>query len=140
MYVARRTMDKKEGKPDQSGYHLIVLAKNEKGYHNLIKLVSRAWTMGYYMRPRTDRNELEKYHEGLIVCSACIGGGGSKKIINDQLEEAEEAIRWYKNLFGDDYYLELQRHKATVSRANHEAYPLQQKPMPNYWNMPGSTI
>ena len=61
MYVARRTMDKKEGKPDQSGYHLIVLAKNEKGYHNLIKLVSRAWTMGYYMRPRTDRNELEKY-------------------------------------------------------------------------------
>ena len=93
MYVARRTMDKKEGKPDQSGYHLIVLAKNEKGYHNLIKLVSRAWTMGYYMRPRTDRNELEKYHEGLIVCSACIGGEVPKKIINDQLEEAEEAIR-----------------------------------------------
>ena len=67
MYVARRTMDKKEGKPDQSGYHLVVLAKNEKGYHNLIKLVSHAWTQGYYMRPRTDRNELEKYHEGLIV-------------------------------------------------------------------------
>ena len=82
---------------------------------------------GYYMRPRTDRNELEKYHEGLIVCSACIGGEVPKKIINDQLEEAEEAIRWYKNLFGDDYYLELQRHKATVSRANHEAYPMQQK-------------
>ncbi len=67
MYVARRTMDLKEGKPDQSGYHLIVLAKNEKGYHNLIKLVSHAWTRGYYMRPRTDRSELEKYHEGLIV-------------------------------------------------------------------------
>ena len=114
MYVARRTMDKKEGKPDQSGYHLIVLAKNEKGYHNLIKLVSHAWTRGYYMRPRTDRSELEKYHEGLIVCSACIGGEVPKKIINDQLEEAEEAVRWYKNLFGDDYYLELQRHKATA--------------------------
>ena len=127
MYVARRTMDKKEGKSDQSGYHLIVLAKNEKGYHNLIKLVSHAWTRGYYMRPRTDRSELEKYHEGLIVCSACIGGEVPKKIINDQLEEAEEAVRWYKNLFGDDYYLELQRHKATVPRANHEAYPLQQK-------------
>ena len=127
MYVARRSMDKKEGKPDQSGYHLIVLAKNEKGYHNLIKLVSHAWTKGYYMRPRTDRSELEKYHEGLIVCSACIGGEVPKKIINDQLEEAEEAVRWYKNLFGDDYYLELQRHKATVPRANHEAYPLQQK-------------
>ena len=127
MYVARRTMDKKEGKPDQSGWHLIVLAKNEKGYHNLIKLVSRAWTQGYYMRPRTDRNELEKYHEGLIVCSACIGGEVPKKIINDQLEDAEEAIRWYKNLFGEDYYLELQRHRATIPRANHEAYPLQQK-------------
>ena len=127
MYVARRTMDKKEGKPDQSGYHLVVLAKNEKGYHNLIKLVSRAWTKGYYMRPRTDRNELEKYHEGLIVCTACIAGEVPRRIINDQLEEAEEAIRWYKNLFGDDYYLELQRHKATVERANHEAYPLQQK-------------
>ncbi|WP_455591359.1 DNA polymerase III subunit alpha [Bacteroides sp.] len=125
MYVARRTMDKKEGKPDQSGYHLIVLAKNEKGYHNLIKLVSRAWTMGYYMRPRTDRNELEKYHEGLIVCSACLGGEVPKKITLGQLEEAQEAIQWYKNLFGDDYYLELQRHKATVERANHEAYPLQ---------------
>ena len=79
MYVARRTMDLKEGKPDQSGYHLIVLAKNEKGYHNLIKLVSHAWTRGYYMRPRTDRSELEKYHEGLIVCSACLGGEVPKR-------------------------------------------------------------
>ena len=127
MYVAHRTMDKREGKPDQSGWHLIVLAKNEKGYHNLIKLVSRAWTKGYYMRPRTDRNELEKYHEGLIVCSACLGGEIPKKIIAEHYDEAEEAIQWYKNLFGDDYYLELQRHKATVPRANHEAYPLQQK-------------
>ena len=72
MYVARRTMDLKEGKQDQSGYHLIVLAKNETGYHNLIKLVSHAWTRGYYMRPRTDRSELEKYHEGLMVCSASV--------------------------------------------------------------------
>ena len=125
MYVARRTMDKKEGKPDQSGYHLIVLAKNEKGYHNLIKLVSRAWTKGYYMRPRTDRNELEKYHEGLIICSACLGGEVPKKITQGLLAEAEEAIQWYKNLYGDDYYLEMQRHKATVPKANHEAYPLQ---------------
>ncbi len=127
MYVARRAMGLKEGKHDQNGYHLIVLAKNEKGYHNLIKLVSHAWTKGYYMRPRTDRSELEKYHEGLIVCSACLGGEVPRKIIDDRMEEAEEAIRWYKNLFGDDYYLELQRHKATVPRANHETYPLQQK-------------
>lgn len=127
MYVARRSMDKKEGKFDQSGWHLIVLAKNEKGYHNLIKLVSRAWTKGFYMRPRTDRSDLEKYHEGLIVCSACIGGEVPRKIILDKLDEAEEAVRWFKNLFGDDYYLELQRHKATAPRANHEAYPMQQK-------------
>ncbi len=127
MYVARRGKEKREGKQDQSGWHLIVLAKNEKGYHNLIKLVSRAWTEGYYMRPRTDRKDLEKYHEGLIICSACIGGEVPKKILNGQMEDAEEAVRWYKNLFGEDYYLELQRHPATVERANHEAYPLQQQ-------------
>ncbi len=79
----------------------------------------------YYMRPRTDRNELEKYHEGLIVCSACLGGEVPKRITAGQFAEAEEAIQWYKNLFGDDYYLEMQRHKATVPRANHECYPLQ---------------
>ena len=112
MYVARRAMDIKEGKYDQSGYHLVVLAKNKKGYHNLIKLVSKAWTEGFYMRPRTDRAELEKYSEGLIISSACLGGEISQKIMNGQLAEAEEAIKWYKNLFGDDYYLELQRLKA----------------------------
>ena len=74
MYVARRRMFNRDGKADQSGYHLVVLAKNEKGYHNLIKLVSKAWTEGFYSRPRTDRVELEKYHEGLIVCSACVAG------------------------------------------------------------------
>ena len=122
MYVARRRLFNKEGKPDQSGYHLVVLAKNEKGYHNLIKLVSKAWTEGFYMRPRTDRVELEKYHEGLIVCTACIAGEVPRNIIAGKYEEAEEAIQWYKRVFGDDFYLELQRHKATVPRANHEAY------------------
>ena len=125
MYVARRRLFNKDGKEDQGGYHLIVLAKNEKGYHNLIKLVSKAWTEGYYNRPRTDRTELEKYHEGLIVCSACIGGEVPKKILNGRMEEAEEAVQWYKNIFGDDYYLELQLHKATAPRANYETYELQ---------------
>ena len=74
MYVAPRRLHLKEGKPDSANYHLVVLAKNEKGYHNLIKLVSKAWTEGFYNRPRTDRVELEKYKEGLIVCSACLGG------------------------------------------------------------------
>ena len=78
------------------------------------------------MRPRTDRVELEKFHEGLIVCSACLAGEVPRKILQGKVEEAEEAIQWYKNLFGSDFYLELQRHKATVSRANHEAYELQQ--------------
>ena len=126
MYVARRRLTDKEGKADQSGYHLVVLAKNLKGYHNLIKLVSKAWTEGFYMRPRTDRVELEKYHEGLIVCSACLGGEIPRRITAGQFAEAEEAIQWYKNLFGDDFYLELQRHKATVPRANHETYKLQE--------------
>ncbi len=126
MYVARRSMDKKEGKPDQSGYHLVVLAKNKKGYHNLIKLVSKAWTDGFYMRPRTDRAELEKYSEGLVVSTACLGGEIPKKITQGRLEDAEEAIQWFKRVFKDDFYLELQRHKATKPRANHEAFPLQQ--------------
>ena len=125
VYVARRGLQFKEGKQDQSGYHLILLAKNEKGYKNLIKIVSKAWTEGFYMRPRTDRVELEKYHEGLICCSACLGGEIPKMITAGDLEAAEKAIRWHKNLFGEDYYLELQLHKATVERANHEAYPMQ---------------
>ena len=126
MYVARRRLQDKDGKQDQSGYHLVVLAKNLKGYHNLIKLVSKGWTEGFYMRPRTDRVELEKYREGLIVCSACLGGEIPRRITAGQFAEAEEAVQWYKKVFGDDFYLEMQRHKATVPRANHEAFPLQE--------------
>ncbi len=129
MYVARRG-DKRlhEGKVDQSGWHLIVLAKNETGYHNLVKLVSRAWVDGFYMRPRTDAADLEKYHEGLIVSSACLGGEVPQKLMHGELEEAEKTIEWYKRVFGGDYYLELQRHKVTNDniRANRETYPLQQ--------------
>ena len=126
MYVARRTKeDKDKAMGDNSGYHLVVLAKNYKGYKNLIKLVSRAWVDGYYYKPRTDRADLERYHEGLIVCSACIAGEVPRKILDGDLEGAREAAQWYHDLFGDDYYLELQLHKATVERANHEAYPMQ---------------
>ena len=127
VYVARRRLSDKEGKPDQSGYHLILLAKNLKGYHNLIKIVSKAWTEGFYMRPRTDRAEIEKYHEGLICCSACLAGEVPRAITADDFDKAEESIRWHKGVFGEDYYLELQLHKATVERANHEAYPMQLK-------------
>ena len=128
MYVARRTKDDKEKeKGGMGGYHLIVLAKNYNGYKNLIKLVSRAWVDGYYMRPRTDRADLEKYHEDLIVCSACIAGEVPAKILKGDMEGAREAIEWYHRVFGDDYYLELQRHRVTNphQRANRETYPLQ---------------
>ena len=130
MYVARRTMhDKEKRMHDNSGYHLIVLAKNYTGYKNLIKLVSNAWVDGYYYRPRTDREQLEKYHEGLIVCTACIAGEVPNKIIHDDIEGAREACEWYHRVFGDDFYLELQRHEVKDPSivANREAYPLQQK-------------
>ncbi len=130
MYVARYgPKEQKNGKQDQSGYHLIVLAKNYVGYKNLIKLVSNSWTDGYYMRPRTDRADLERYHEGLIVCSACLAGEVPRKILNGDMEGAREAIEWYRNLFGDDYYLELMRHevKDPSIRANRETFPLQQQ-------------
>ena len=130
MYVAKYgPKEQKNGKQDQSGYHLIVLAKNYKGYKNLIKLVSNSWVDGYYMRPRTDRADLERYHEGLIVCSACIAGEVPRKILNGDMAGAREALEWYKNLFGDDYYLELMRHevKDPTLRANRETFPMQQK-------------
>jgi len=130
MYVSRHgSKSLRRGKEDQSGYHLIVLAKNYQGYKNLIKLVSRSWVDGYYMRPRTDREDLERYHEGLIVCSACIAGEVPKKILNGDIAGAREAVEWYHRVFGDDYYLELQRHevKDPSIRANRETFPLQQQ-------------
>lgn len=130
MYVARRTKaDRVKEKGDAGGYHLIVLAKNYHGYKNLIKLVSRAWVDGFYSKPRTDRADLEKYHEDLIVCSACIAGEVPAKILKGDIPGAREAIEWYKSIFGDDYYLELQRHevKDPNQRANRETFPLQQR-------------
>ena len=130
MYVSRHgSKSLRRGKEDQSGYHLIVLAKNYQGYKNLIKLVSRSWVDGYYMRPRTDREDLERYHEGLIVCSACIAGEVPAKILKGDMAGAREAVEWYHRVFGDDYYLELQRHevKDPAQRANRETFPLQQQ-------------
>ncbi len=130
MYVARRG-DKslRETKEDLGGYHLIVLAKNANGYKNLIKLVSNSWVDGFYNRPRTDRMELEKYHEDLIVCSACIAGEVPAKILKGDIAGAREAIEWHKRLWGDDYYLELQRHEVTdpLQKANRETFPMQQQ-------------
>ena len=130
MYVAHHRKESKSASDgDKSGYHLIVLAKNFKGYKNLIKLVSRAWVDGFYFKPRTDRGDLEKYHEGLIICSACIAGEVPAKILNGDIEGAREAIEWYRRVFGEDYYLEIQRHevKDPHQRANRETFPLQQR-------------
>lgn len=129
MYVAHHHKEEKNKEAgDGSGYHLIVLAKNYHGYKNLIKLVSRSWVDGYYYKPRTDRFDIEKYHEDLIVCSACLGGEIPQKILKGDINGAREAVEWYHNLFGDDFYLELQRHQVTDPniRANRETYPLQQ--------------
>ena len=129
MYVAERTLYDKDKDYDSRRYHLIVLAKNLRGYHNLVKLVSKAWVDGFYNRPRTDHEELERHAEGLIVCSACLAGEVPHLILNDDIKAAEERILWYKRVFGEDYYLELQRHevKDPTQHANRETFPLQQK-------------
>ena len=142
-YCARRTLydkDKnfKEISPengrerivDRSGYHLILLAKNLQGYHSLCKLASIAYTDGFYDRPRIDHNVLKQYHEGLIVCSACLGGEIPQLILGGRLKEAEEAVLWFKELFGDDYYIELMRHKTDKPNANYQTYEQQEKVNP----------
>ena len=121
-YVARRTIYDKSEKTDMSGRHLILLAKNLTGYRNLIHLISIANLDGFYTKPRIDKQLLEQYHEGLIVSSACLGGEIPKKIINNDLEGAEEAILWYKNLFGEDFYLELQRLPSKNPRMYEDVY------------------
>ena len=124
-YVARESRHIKKGKEHQSGYHLVVIAKNLNGYKNLIKMVSLSWTEGFYSRPRIDRELLDLYGDDLIISSACIAGEVPRNILNGNLEAAEEALQWYKNRFGEDYYLELQRHPATTPSANKEVYVLQ---------------
>ena len=124
MYVAQENLLEHVDKRD-TGRHLIVLAKNETGYHNLIKLVSKAWTEGFYSHPRTDKHELAKHREGLIICSACLGGEIPRLLSAGRDAEADASVKWWKETFGDDYYIELQRHKATVTRANHDVYEAQ---------------
>ncbi|HZJ80114.1 MAG TPA: DNA polymerase III subunit alpha [Dysgonamonadaceae bacterium] len=126
-YLARRDRFQQKDKVDASGWHLVVLAKNFKGYQNLIKIVSKSWTEGFYYRPRIDKELLEKYSEGLIISSACLGGEISRKIDNGEIEEAEEAVKWYKSVFGDDYYLELQRHKTNRPDADATTYVKQER-------------
>ena len=107
VYVASRTRFDKEAQ-DKKYYHLILLAKNNKGYQNLSKLVSLGFTEGYYYKPRIDLEILEKYHEGIICLSGCLAGAVSQAILNGNIEEAENVAKWHHNVFGEDYYLEIQ--------------------------------
>nr|WP_306448386.1 DNA polymerase III subunit alpha [Odoribacter splanchnicus] len=126
-YVARVSLYNKEKPVDRSGEHLIILAKNLTGYLNLVKLCSTAFCDGFYYRPRIDKAQLEKHHEGLIISSACLGGEIDQKIMTGDLEGAEKAALWYKNLFGEDYYLEVMRHPAADPKQRAEIYDNQQR-------------
>lgn len=109
-YVAPRTIADKDPAKDKARYHLILMAMNQKGLENLFRLSSIANLDGYYYKPRVDHQLLEKYSEGLIVLSGCIGGEVGEHLRNDQDEKAYEFAKWYKNLFGDRYYIEVQDH------------------------------
>jgi len=126
VYVARGSRHDKKGKGDYGGDHLILLAKNHVGYKNLIKIVSLGWIEGFYMKPRIDKELLFKYSEGLIVSSACLGGEVPGFIADGDLDKAEEAILQFKEVFKDDFYLELQRHQTTDPEADQKVFQLQQ--------------
>lgn len=112
IYVAEGSRKEKRGKEDRSGYHLILFAKNKTGYENLTKLVSLAWTEGFYYTPRIDWELLRKYNEGIIASSACLGGEIPQAIMNKGEKAGEKLALQFKETFGDDFYLELQRHQS----------------------------
>ncbi|MDR1758705.1 MAG: DNA polymerase III subunit alpha [Bacteroidales bacterium] len=136
-YVAKHTPTNPEGsrfktdqKENMSGYHLVLLAKNLTGYKNLCKIISSGWTDGFYGRPRIDRELLKQYREGLIVCSACLGGELHRLIYKGDLQGARTAARWYKHIFGDDYYIELQRHETDKPGGAKDVFERQQSQNP----------
>ena len=122
VYIARRGIHRKESKPDAGGWHLVLLAKNLVGYNNLVKLISIAWTEGYYYKPRIDKELLKKHHEGLIALTACLGGEIPDKIVHEGKEKGEQALLEYKEIFGDDLYLELQRHPSGDPEMDRKVY------------------
>lgn len=109
LYVAPSVKEDKKLCKHSKGFRLIVLAKNYQGYKNLIKIVSNSWTDGFYMRPRTDHHDLEKYHEGVVALSGGICSEVYSHIVSDDIAGLDATIKWYKQTFGEDYYLELQR-------------------------------
>ena len=126
-YVAVDSISSKSKKEDRSGNHLILLAKNMTGYRNLVKLISIANNEGFYYKPRIDKEILEKYSEGLIVSSACLGGEIPQLLMNGHEQDVDSTIEWFKNIFGDDYYLELQRHPSDIPELRANVYDYQVK-------------
>ncbi len=122
VYVARNSRHDHSGRENLSGYHLILLAKNLAGYHNLARLASYAYTEGFYGKPRVDFELLEKYNEGLICCSACLGGHIPQAIMKGDIKEAEEHVKHFKSIYGDDFYLELQLHPSGNPRIDENVY------------------
>lgn len=127
VYVSKNSRLAKSEKSDRGGNHLILLAKTKQGYKNLSKLVSMAYIEGHYYKPRIDKVLLEKFHEGLIASSACLGGEVPEAILKNNLSDANESILWFKKLFGEDYYLELQRHKSGDSEIDSDTFAKQEK-------------
>lgn len=132
IYVARTSLEDKTSVEDRSGDHLILLAKNKTGYRNLVRLVSEAWIRGFYYKPRIDKELLRKHREGLIASSACIAGEAAQEILTGNIRAAEEAILSYREIFGDDYFLEIQRHETTDPTSDVTVFPQQQRVIAAY--------
>ena len=123
--VKYRNTKGKEKITDSSGWHLILLAKNKQGYRNLCRMVSLSFIDGFYGKPRIDKQLLEEYHDGLICCSACLGGELPQLIMQGMQDEAEKSAQWFKRVFGEDYYIEIQRHQTDKVRGNQETFQQQ---------------
>jgi DNA polymerase-3 subunit alpha len=126
-YIAKNSRFDRTEKDDRGGNHLIVLAKNLEGYHNLVKLVSYSWTEGFYYKPRMDKELLRKYSKGIIASSACLGGEIPQAILAGDLALAEKLIYEYKDIFGDDFYLELTLHQSGDYKIDQDVYEHQLK-------------
>lgn len=127
VYVARNNRFEKKTEKDRRGEHLVVLAKNYTGYKNLIKIVSKSYIEGYYYKPRIDKELLFEHSEGLIVSTACIGGSVPQAILKGNPQKAEDIAKEYQDVFGEDFYLELQRHQTDNPKRNTETYGKQQE-------------
>ena len=128
IYIAKKSRhEKAERSGERGNYHLILIAKNETGYKNLLKLVSFAWIEGFYYNPRVDKELLRQYHEGIIASSACLGGEIPQAIMNKGIEEAERLLQEYKDIFGEDFYLELQKHPSGDTKIDSEVLQNQLK-------------